>query len=591
MSELNLVGKSLGNCQIVAEVGRGGMAVVYRAYQSTLGRYVAIKVLPPHLAYDGEFVARFQREAQAAANLRHPNIVTIFDVGQQDGLYYIVMQYLEGRTLKEVIEQDSPLPPERVAHIVEQVASALDYAHRYLVHRDIKPDNIFVGEKDHVTLTDFGIAKAASGTRLTQTGVLIGTPQYMSPEQAQGAEAGPASDLYALGVVAYEMLGGQAPFGGTTPYAILYKQIHEPPPPIRSLRPELPPALENVLVQAMSKEPARRYPTAGTFAQALALAVRGRTIATPPQPAIGRPQPQSAPRTRPWLWLAGVLVAVALIAIVILVISSRPPSMDGRTTEQALVQGTTQTVGAILSATPASPTLTPDLATTPALATSTSVVLATDTPPPADTATPLPPTETPVPPTPTPEPPTPTPLPPTPTPVPPTPACALRPDPPLAAAWDRSLLGCPQAASAVVWAAWEPFEGGYMLWRSDTDQVYVLYLGNGANRSTGTWEVREDRWPGTEGSVGIPPPTGRYEPIRGFGWLWREHLGGPTGRLGWALEEEKGFCAQIQVFGTGAMFHSNTVEFCEDRLFNWATHPSFAPLFFGLYANGTWRRF
>ena len=190
MDELNLVGTALGNYQILEEIGRGGMAIVYRAYQPSLNRNVAIKVLPPHFTFDRQFVQRFLREAQAAASLRHSNIVVVHDVGEQDGLYYIVMEYLEGRTLEQLIEREGPLPPARVARMAEGIASALDYAHRRgFVHRDVKPANIFVGEDDHPTLTDFGIAKAASGTQLTRSGMLIGTPQYMSPEQAEGGRS------------------------------------------------------------------------------------------------------------------------------------------------------------------------------------------------------------------------------------------------------------------------------------------------------------------------------------------------------------------------------------------------------------------
>ena len=196
MAELNLVGKTLGNYQIVAEIGRGGMAVVYRAYQPSLNREVAIKVLPPQFTFDQQFIERFIREAQAAASLRHDHIIVIHDVAEQSGLYYIVMDLLEGRTLRQLIEQEGALPPARAAHLVEQIASALDHAHRRgFVHRDVKPDNIFVDQGDRVTLTDFGIAKAASGHQLTKTGMLVGTPQYMSPEQAQGEHVGPPTDI------------------------------------------------------------------------------------------------------------------------------------------------------------------------------------------------------------------------------------------------------------------------------------------------------------------------------------------------------------------------------------------------------------
>ena len=196
----NLIGKTLGQYQIIEEIGRGGMAVVYKAWQPSLNRHVAIKVLPPQFTFDQRFVQRFQREAQAAAGLRHPHIVVIHDTGEQQGLYYIVMQLLEGQPLNQVIRREGQMGLERVAGIVAQVASALDYAHEQrFVHRDVKPGNIIVGRDGHATLTDFGIAKAAEGTKLTRTGTVMGTPEYMSPEQAKGKTVSRATSVFLLG--------------------------------------------------------------------------------------------------------------------------------------------------------------------------------------------------------------------------------------------------------------------------------------------------------------------------------------------------------------------------------------------------------
>jgi hypothetical protein len=181
-----------------------------------------------------------------------------------------------------------------------------------------------------------------------------------------------------------------------------------------------------------------------------------------------------------------------------------------------------------------------------------------------------------------------------PTPVPPPPPCPIDVDPQLAGAWDRDRLGCATAPSKITWAAWEAFERGYMVWRSDTDRVYVFFFAGGSNPGTGEYLETPDewRWDGSNpDGVGLSPPPGLYEPVRGFGYAWREFLGGPDGRLGWAREEEKGFCANIQPFERGLLLHSNKVEFCEDRQFNWAREPSFAPLFFALYGDGIWRRF
>ena len=591
MAELNLVGTSLGNYEILAEIGRGGMAVVYRAYQPSLNREVAIKVLPPQFTFDRQFVERFVREAQAAASLRHPHIVVIHDVAEQNGLYYIVMELLQGRTLRQLIEQEGALPPERAARIVEQVASALDYAHqRGFVHRDVKPDNIFVDDADRVTLTDFGIAKAAWGTQLTKTGMLIGTPEYMAPEQVQGEAVGPATDIYALGIVAYQMLTGRVPFEGTTPHAILYKQVHELPPPLGSVRSGLPPAVDSVLNAALAKEPRTRYASAGQFAQALTTTVDGgayvptavRPTAPVPPPPVRPAQPGA--RRSAWLWGLAVVAVAVLALAAILLLGSRPSPVDVTATDEALAWlRATQTAEAMPTATVSQPTALPTAtnAQAPTSAAPTPLPTAAATVVPTTTSTPLP----------TAPPPTATPLPPSPTPVPPTPTCALPADAQLAPAWDRTRLGCATAGSAVIWAAWEPFERGYMLWRSDTDSVYVLNMQDGTNLSAGTWQLRAERWDGSNpDGIGLSPPPGLYEPVRGFGWLWRTYLGGPGSQVGWARDEEKGFCANMQPFESGLVFGSSTVTYCQDELFNWATHPSFTPLLFALYGDGTWRR-
>ena len=313
---MDLIGRKLGNYEIVEELGRGGMAVVYRAYQPSLNRHVAIKVLAPQLSFDQQFVERFQREARAAAKLRHPNIVVIHDVARQQEIYYIVMEMLEGLTLKQLIEDKGSLSPERATRIVEQVASALDYAHEQgFVHRDIKPANIFVGQNDHTTLTDFGIAKAASETQhLTRTGMLIGTPDYMSPEQAEGGTVDYRTDLYALGIVLYQMLAGRAPFQSTTPHATLHAVIYEPPPPLRQLRPDLSPAIESVVMRSISKQPAQRFRSGSEMVAALKASMAGRKVVAvqaPPQPAQTLP-PQ---RRSPVLWLVAALALVLVIVL------------------------------------------------------------------------------------------------------------------------------------------------------------------------------------------------------------------------------------------------------------------------------------
>jgi serine/threonine protein kinase len=275
----DLTGKTWGRFQIIEERGRGGMAVVYKAYDGVLQRTVALKVLLPALAADEGFTHRFRQEAITAANLRHPNIVVIFDVGAYDRFQFIVMEYLEGPTLQQELQtlasagSKGALPLWRVLRMVEQLASALDYAHgQRLVHRDVKPANIMIGHGDHVTLTDFGLVKAVHGAKVTGEGAAVGTLKYMSPEQAAGKELDSRSDIYALGVVVYEMLSGEAPFTGTTPYQTLHALMHQPPPPLSRVTPSISPAIEQVVLQALAKEPRRRFPTAANFVQALSRA-------------------------------------------------------------------------------------------------------------------------------------------------------------------------------------------------------------------------------------------------------------------------------------------------------------------------------
>ncbi len=281
----DLVGTTWGRFQIIEERGRGGMAVVYKAYDDVLQRTVALKVLLPVMAANQEFTQRFRREAITAANLRHPNIVVIYDVGEYGHFQYIVMEYLEGPTLQQVMVREGVLPPNRVVGILNQLADALDYAHRQgLIHRDIKPANIMLDDQDHVTLTDFGLVKAARGSHITGEGVAIGTLQYMSPEQARGTEIDHRSDIYSLGIVVYEMLTGRVPFTGTTPYQTLHGLIYDPPPLLTHLNPNISPAVEQVVLRALAKEPQQRFASAGEFAQAVAAAAGlGPAVPAPPR--------------------------------------------------------------------------------------------------------------------------------------------------------------------------------------------------------------------------------------------------------------------------------------------------------------------
>jgi len=265
-----LIGKNMGPYTITERIGDGGMAIVYKAYQESLNRSVAIKVLRDELARDQQFVARFRQEALAAANLDHPNILTVYDAGSANGKYFIAMAYVDGGTLKDQIRQGA-IDPERAVSIAIQLAEALDHAHRQgLIHRDVKPTNVLMTRDGRPLLTDFGIAKALFEARqLTRTGASIGTPEYMAPEQAQGQSPDGRTDIYALGVVLYEMLAARVPFCTDTPVATMYMHVHEPPPMLRQVQGNVPEWLENVVCKALAKNPDDRYSTAALFAAAL----------------------------------------------------------------------------------------------------------------------------------------------------------------------------------------------------------------------------------------------------------------------------------------------------------------------------------
>lgn len=263
----DLVGSTIGSYQIIERLGRGGMADVYKAYHPELAQYRAIKVIRPELVTEAGFQERFKREAQAAAALRHPNIVQIHDFGVQDNLYYMVMEYIDGFDLKHLLQTEGPIRPFiRIAEILKPLASALHYAHeRGVVHRDIKPANVMITRDNQIILADFGVAKMVANPqeeRLTATGMAMGTPAYMAPEQTQARSAGPAADIYSLGVILYEMLTGTVPFSADTPLAVLLKVMTEPMPAPRALSPDVPDDVQGVVLKATQKDPRRRYDTA-----------------------------------------------------------------------------------------------------------------------------------------------------------------------------------------------------------------------------------------------------------------------------------------------------------------------------------------
>jgi serine/threonine protein kinase len=468
----DLVGRTLGKYRLVARLGRGGMAEVYKAYQPGLDRYVAVKVLHSHLADDKDFIGRFEREATAVARLRHPHIVQVYDFDVESGLYFMVMEYVEGPTLKAELKERSTkgqiLTLSEATRIITALADAIDYAHsRGMVHRDLKPANIMFTADGQVVLTDFGIARIVGATRYTMTGAISGTPAYMSPEQGQGERGENPSDIYSLGVVLYEMVTGRVPFDADTPFAIIMKHINDSLPLPTAVNPDIPKAVENIILKAMAKEPDDRYQKAREMAKALREAVGvtpDQTIAAMPiatiapvprvkevdvEPGLDRtptPLPTQAAQAPPVrtetetqtlagatiaglpalpfaLGIGGILV-VCLVAVAIIGTNLLTRNELRQESINATQTALAESLAAQGRDTPTPlPSDTPANTHTPAATPTERIVVVTPTALPAtDTPTPVPPTDTPTlaPPTSTPTPlptPTYTSVPPTPMPV------------------------------------------------------------------------------------------------------------------------------------------------------------------------------
>ncbi|MFI5026161.1 MAG: PASTA domain-containing protein [Solirubrobacterales bacterium] len=320
-----------GRYRVLRRLGSGGMADVWLADDTHLQRQVALKVLHARFAQDREFVARFEREAEAAAGLQHPNVVAVFDRGNAEGTYYIAMQFLEGPTLKQLI--DKGLAPEEAARLIRQVLEGARFAHRHgIVHRDLKPQNVIVDAEGKATVTDFGIARAGV-SEITQAGSVMGTPHYLSPEQAQGLEVTAVSDLYSVGVMLYEALTGSVPFEGDSAVAVAMKQVSQPPQRPSSINPQVSPALDAVVMRALEKEPGRRFQSADAFIAALDAALKdpgvgaGTAAFAPLPPPVATPAEEEAEEERRRRWWLLVLAAV-LVGLLVGFILTRDTSTE-----------------------------------------------------------------------------------------------------------------------------------------------------------------------------------------------------------------------------------------------------------------------
>jgi serine/threonine-protein kinase len=370
----DLSGQTLGKYQILERLGRGGMATVYRAYQTGMDRVVAVKVMHPQYTDDPSFIERFKREARAVGALRHPNIVQVIDFDVQDGQYYMVMEYVETESLKERLQKRGALPIREALSIARKLADALAYAHAHgMLHRDVKPANVLMSKSGEPILTDFGIAKLMDSTGLTASGAAVGTPAYMSPEAGRGEAVDERTDVYSLGVMLYEMLSGELPFDADTPYAVILKHISEPPPPLRPRVPYLPEFVERIVIKALAKDRAQRYQSASEMRDALIRAEQDLQQAdeTLDLKPTGGKSPATIP-IAPFARRASPVLPIVL-GIVLLIGAGMIIGMAG----------TGNPLGLLLAAFP-SPTFTPSATNT---ATATATATHTSTPTPTATAT------------------------------------------------------------------------------------------------------------------------------------------------------------------------------------------------------------
>jgi serine/threonine-protein kinase len=553
----NLIGMELGCYRLEVVIGVGGMAAVYRALDATSGKACAVKVLFPPPGAEPDLRQRFLREAGTLARLNHPGILSVFEVDEALGHLFIAMPLVEGASLQKLLEAQGRLDETTAAEIAMQVAEALHYAHTHgIIHRDVKPSNILIDRYGRALLTDFGVARILDSPALTATGFAVGTPTYMSPEQARGRpNLDGRADLYSLGVVLYQMVTGVPPFRGSTPQ-VMYAHVYETPPR-PSAAAEVSPAMEALILDCMAKDVEDRPASGAALALGLQRLIEStRTRQPAAMSEIAHPTPSGkmpgrlSSRRQLALGLVGLLAAASVAGGIWFAAREAPDdSLPARTSPVAAVASTSTATASPrplpTSTRPSSPTTAPR--ETPGVP--GGAPTATSSPAPSPTLTP---SEA---------------LPPSPTltaaisvPAPTLTACAQ----PLATAFAgwldsdaglRDQVGCPRSPAVDAAWAWEPFEGGEMVWRGDLRRIYVL-------DQSGAWRVYDDEWRegDIEWDVALQAPGSLYQPVRGFGLVWREEPG-VRDALGWATAPETSFSATFQPAERALLVADNSTSY------------------------------